>query len=891
MISLKHKSAAALFIAAPIVIFLFAFAITASAQNPFDIEFPVPELGNCSSFEDCRTYCESPSNFESCGRWANEQGLVGGGATEVPPEGGPGGCLSDNECREYCESDENADECLDFAVKNGHMSAEEAAQIQKQRSQGGPGGCRGREECNTFCQNPENRTTCFDFAVAQGHISQEEAERIRPFLEGDLPGLPRPGEFGPQAGRGPRGPGEPRINEQKAAQVLEELGGGPGGCTGFRECETFCSTPGNEETCFNFAIEHGLMDPQEAEKFKKIMNTEGPGGCRGRECESYCEAPGHEKECLTFAHEQGFIGDEEFEEASRFVNVIEERGGPGGCRGRECEKFCNDPANRETCFEFAKSNNLLPPGELERIEKFKALDKKVQDQGGPGGCRGEGECRSYCTDSAHFDECAAFAVNEGFLKPEDAEQSLRQFIEIEEFGPPGRQQGFPGRGFGPGGQGMPGGFPGGQQPGFGPGSEGGFPPGFENIPPEFRGQAEEQFKSRFQQFEQFRGQFERGEIPQRPPEGFRGAPPEGREGGFPGGGFFDRFRRGGDETGGGAPTSETRVSVEQLSGSGNFKFSIKDSDGVASFAFDPSSGSRFSGDVPGCPSEYKSDSTVFAQMQLPITATIVDCEGNEFSAPISSFKGGFDSSRPDSSQSGFPGQGEFPPPGEFPGRGEFPQGEGNFPPPQMFPGQGEHRDGEGFRGEQGEFIPPMPFQGQVPPNGMMPPQGEFPQSFGSEFQRQFEERAGQQFQQEVQNQVQQEFQRQFEQQSGGPVPSNVEGFVPPPGSFPPPPSGSFDGGTSGSFPPPPSGDFVQPSGSFDGSFGSVPPPPSGDFQQPAPTGEMMQFLPPPPTGDFQQSPPPPSGDTTQPPPPPPTSFRGIQNFFANILSVFNPAFR
>ena len=50
-----------------------------------------------------------------------------------------------------------------------------------------------------------------------------------------------------------------------------------------------------------------------------------------------------------------------------------------------------------------------------RIEKFKAIDEKVKTQGGPGGCRGEEECRAYCSDTSHFDECAAFAVNEGFL--------------------------------------------------------------------------------------------------------------------------------------------------------------------------------------------------------------------------------------------------------------------------------------------------------------------------------------------------------------------------------------------------------------------------------------------------------------------------------------------
>jgi len=44
--------------------------------------------------------------------------------------------------------------------------------------------------------------------------------------------------------------------------------------------------------------------------------------------------------------------------------------GPGGCEGREeCEAFCNNPANRETCFEFAKEHGIIPPEDLEELER------------------------------------------------------------------------------------------------------------------------------------------------------------------------------------------------------------------------------------------------------------------------------------------------------------------------------------------------------------------------------------------------------------------------------------------------------------------------------------------------------------------------------------------
>ena len=54
----------------------------------------------------------------------------------------------------------------------------------------------------------------------------------------------------------------PQIDENKAKQILAEKGG-PEGCKTIEECGAFCSQPENGETCFNFAVEQGLMPAQE----------------------------------------------------------------------------------------------------------------------------------------------------------------------------------------------------------------------------------------------------------------------------------------------------------------------------------------------------------------------------------------------------------------------------------------------------------------------------------------------------------------------------------------------------------------------------------------------------------------------------------------------------
>src|SRR3989338_391085 len=40
------------------------------------ITFPVPELGNCTSKEQCKTYCDDPANHDSCIAFAESHGLM-----------------------------------------------------------------------------------------------------------------------------------------------------------------------------------------------------------------------------------------------------------------------------------------------------------------------------------------------------------------------------------------------------------------------------------------------------------------------------------------------------------------------------------------------------------------------------------------------------------------------------------------------------------------------------------------------------------------------------------------------------------------------------------------------------------------------------------------------
>jgi hypothetical protein len=88
---------------------------------------------------------------------------------------GPGGCQGDQECKEFCDNPENMKECLEFAVKAGLISEEEAKRIKKMDEMDmgpGPGGCQTREQCDSYCQNPDNMRECMEFGKKMGIVDQ-----------------------------------------------------------------------------------------------------------------------------------------------------------------------------------------------------------------------------------------------------------------------------------------------------------------------------------------------------------------------------------------------------------------------------------------------------------------------------------------------------------------------------------------------------------------------------------------------------------------------------------------------------------------------------------------------------------------------------------------------
>ena len=113
-----------------------AIAQAQRSSNPFDIQFPVKELGNCKDQATCKVYCDEP---------------------------------------------QNSDACLAFAEKNNLMPKEDIEMAKKFKDKGlvGPGGCKGQAECDTYCGNPDNMSECISFAEKNDLMPPEQLKEAR----------------------------------------------------------------------------------------------------------------------------------------------------------------------------------------------------------------------------------------------------------------------------------------------------------------------------------------------------------------------------------------------------------------------------------------------------------------------------------------------------------------------------------------------------------------------------------------------------------------------------------------------------------------------------------------------------------------------------------------
>lgn len=247
--------------------------------------------------------------------------------------------------------------------------------------------CDSQESCFAYCDKNENIPECVDFALKNDLISEEDAVWAK------------------------------------------KLGGvqtGPGGCKTESACESYCDNVDNLSVCLDFAVEHDLMPPEELAEAKMVakalaQGAKPPGGCKSKgECDNYCTQAGNMGECADFALKAGFMSQEEYGEAQQVMKALAAGAKlPGGCQNKKsCDSYCAQPDNVGECLDFALKAGFMSAEEAEEAKRIMPLMAAGKM---PGNCKSKSQCEAYCNVEEHSDECAQFAIEAGFMSPEDAE--------------------------------------------------------------------------------------------------------------------------------------------------------------------------------------------------------------------------------------------------------------------------------------------------------------------------------------------------------------------------------------------------------------------------------------------------------------------------------------
>ncbi|HZZ99163.1 MAG TPA: hypothetical protein VFK07_00430 [Candidatus Paceibacterota bacterium] len=168
---------------------LFALLFVASlayAADTSSVQFPIASLGNCSSKQDCKTYCDQLSNMKACLDFASEHGLMSKSDIarardfQALAAAGktPGDCDSKDACKAYCSDPDHASDCLQFAKNNGLISKTDADRAESVLKDGGPGGCATKDACVQYCNDQTHAQECLEFAQDHGLIKSGKADEI-----------------------------------------------------------------------------------------------------------------------------------------------------------------------------------------------------------------------------------------------------------------------------------------------------------------------------------------------------------------------------------------------------------------------------------------------------------------------------------------------------------------------------------------------------------------------------------------------------------------------------------------------------------------------------------------------------------------------------------------
>ncbi len=161
------------------------------------------------------------------------------------------------------------------------------------------------------------------------------------------------------------------------------------------------------------------------------------GNCKNKEdCKNYCSKQENIPTCAAYGEKNNLISKEEAARARKFADVLKGEG-PGRCKDeKSCRSYCDNISNINECILFAEKHNFVDGKQLAEAKKVAAALKQGATL--PGNCKDKASCDNYCKLPERVEECFAFAKAAGFITPQEAAEAERVLPLIKNGETPGK---------------------------------------------------------------------------------------------------------------------------------------------------------------------------------------------------------------------------------------------------------------------------------------------------------------------------------------------------------------------------------------------------------------------------------------------------------------------
>ncbi len=401
------------------VFLILGIASGANAQTTLsNITFPIQELQGCASLDACRVFCDDFKNASACLSFAEKKGLIKKKDVQralkfiqlvVTGDAPVSGCSDQYECLNQCALPENQSQCFRWAKDNGLVTnisnGDEPSVPQDNNTDQIE--APSTENTDQIISPDESNTPEPEISVtASPKITTAPKKKV--FIDTKTTETPKPSDT------------ENQDQDQNLDQNLQDS----------------TNTQDTTSDQISPAVDRG--NDHYKQRIKEILAREnGPGGCKTfDECGAFCSQPQHSTACLDFARKHGLMSDQDIQKAEQLVN----RPGPGGCIGQQCQTYCSDVNHQEACLKFALDNHFVSQTEADNIRNSQKLQRGLRTFGGPGGCANEEQCRTYCSQASHVEECLSFGQKTGVFNQQEVQQHKQEFQNQLEQSPPPQDQ-------------------------------------------------------------------------------------------------------------------------------------------------------------------------------------------------------------------------------------------------------------------------------------------------------------------------------------------------------------------------------------------------------------------------------------------------------------------